>query len=185
MPSVVDFDSVAYNKKLTKKLNRFFHKKCTRNLIKKLGFISLLILLIYGIAATQIQLVLNATPSLPYKLFVLSKRSHPCLKIPSKDRFILFYKSEVGVSVVKQVKGLPGSEIHYDEQGRLWVDDFCVGKPHIALNVGKPVTAIQAGIIPPNFVFAYGSHDRSFDSRYAEFGLIPVRIIKGVGVALL
>ena len=185
MRSVVDFNVVAHNKQLAKHLTRFFYKKCTRSLIKKIGLIILIVALMYGIAVTHIQLVLNATPSLPHKVFVLSKRSHPSLTIPSKDRFILFYKAELGVSVVKQVKGIPGSVIHYDEQGQLWVDDFCVGKPHAASSAGKTVTAIQAGIIPPHHVFAYGSHDRSFDSRYAQFGLIPVGIIKGVGAAVL
>jgi conjugal transfer pilin signal peptidase TrbI len=181
MPLAADCNPIALNKQLVRKLQR----RSTRTFLKKMGFITLIVALTYGLAATQIQLILNATPSLPQKLFVLSKRTHPSLTLPSKDRFILFYKSQVGVNVVKQVKGVPGSVLHYDEQGRLWVDDFCVGKPHAASSVGKTVTAIQAGIIPPNFVFAYGSHERSFDSRYAEFGLIPVGVIKGVGVAVL
>ncbi len=181
MSSAVDFNVIAYNTQLVRTL----HKKSTLKIFKKIGFVTATAVLIYGIATTQIQPVLNATASLPHTLFVFSKRSEPYLKIPSKDRFILFYKPEVGMNVVKQVKGLPGSTLHYDEQGQLWVDDFCVGKPHEMSGVGRSVSALKSGVIPPNHVFAYGSHAQSFDSRYAEFGLIPVGIIKGVGVAVL
>jgi conjugal transfer pilin signal peptidase TrbI len=181
MPLAADFNVITYNRQLV----NAFKKKCPKPLLKKIGFSLFLIFMIYGLAVSQIQLALNVTPSLPHKLFVFSKRNTPSLKAPSKDQFILFYKPEMGIDVVKHVKGVAGSQIHYDEQGHLWVDDFYVGKPHATSSKGVPVTAIQAGVIPPNYVFAYGSHDRSFDSRYAEFGLVPVGIIKGVGVALL
>jgi len=181
------FNITTHNKKMTRQLKKHIKGfvKLPHRFVQKIGVITVTLFLVYGIAATQIRLVLNATTSLPHKLFVLSKRHHSSLTIPSKDRFILFYKPAIGTNVIKQVKGIPGSILSYDEQGRLWVDDFCVGKPHATSSSGKPVDAIQAGIIPPHFVFAYGSHERSFDSRYADFGLVPLDIIQGVGVAVL
>ncbi len=140
---------------------------------------------VYGFAASHIRFVLNATPSIPHKFFVLLRNVEPSFTIPKKDRYVLFDHSVVNTRVIKQVKGVPGSRIQYDAKGDLWVDEFCVGKPHTVSRTGQLIHAIKPGIIPEGYVFAYAPHDRSFDSRYEEFGLIPVQSIQGVGVAIL
>lgn len=155
------------------------------NGVKKLILISVVMGCFYGVAATHIRLVLNATPSIPYRLFVLLKRTESSATIPPKDRYVFFYHPLVQTNVIKQVKGVPGSSIRYDEKGQLWVDAFCVGKPHTTTQDGTSVKAIPPGVIPEGYVFVYAPHDRSFDSRYAAFGLIPVHMIQGVGVAVL
>ena len=43
---------------------------------------------------------------------------------------------------------------------------------------GKSYSPIQSGTIPEGYVYVCGSHPDSFDSRYAEFGLIRVENIR-------
>ena len=153
--------------------------------VKKRIIICVIIASLYGLAMTHVRFVLNATPSIPYKFFVLLKRTEFSIILPAKERYISFYHPVVQTRVIKQVKGVSGSRLHYDEKGYLWVDDFCVGKPHTTTRDGKELHATKPSIIPEGYVFTYAPHDQSFDSRYEEFGLIPVHLIQGVGVAVL
>ena len=194
-----------YNNDYQKKVEAILRRKPVRRLLNKIGFITIFVSVLYWVAYTQIQIVLNATPSLPQKVFVFSKERpnlessvaptafgalawlHPWSSMSElkKNRFVLFVHPNLNTRIIKQIKGVPGSILRYDQQGQLWVDDFCVGKPHATSREGKPVSAIRSGVIPNGFVFAYGSHDRSFDSRYQDFGLVPLNQILGVGVALI
>ena len=162
-------------------LARFYNK----SFFWKVGLVTLAGVLVYKLASTHIQLVLTATPSLPYRLFVLSKRDEPSLVVPQNGSYILFYNDFTKTKVLKQVRGIPGSRVHFDTFGQLWIDDFYVGRPHEFSSDGKRVHPFKAGIIPKGYVFVYASHDRSFDSRYEEFGLVSIESILGVGVAVL
>ncbi len=156
-----------------------------RNHLKKTGGILVGVMLIYGIASHTLTFVLSATESLPYRFFVLQKRSMPSLQCPKKGAYVLFRHLEMNIPVIKQVKGIPGSIVRFDEHNHLWVDDFCVGTVHATSITGKPVTPIKEGAIPQGYVFGYATHERSFDSRYQEFGLIPIESVQGSGIAVL
>jgi type IV secretory pathway protease TraF len=153
--------------------------------LKKMGGVLVGLMLIYGIASHTLTFVLSATESLPYRFFVLQKRSGPSSHCPKKEAYVLFRHLGMDIPVIKQVKGIPGSIVRFDDQGQLWIDDFCVGKVHTTSITGKPVTPIKEGLIPPGYVFGYATHERSFDSRYQEFGLIPIESIQGSGIAVL
>ena len=47
---------------------------------------------------------------------------------------------------------------------------------------GKPLTPISATSVPEGYVFVAGDHPNSFDSRYEEFGLVPIEKIWGKAV---
>lgn len=47
---------------------------------------------------------------------------------------------------------------------------------------GKPLTPISAAIVPEGYVFVAGDNPNSFDSRYEEFGLVPIEKIWGKAV---
>ena len=68
---------------------------------------------------------------------------------------------------------------------RMWVDDFCIGTVRDTTSTGKPLSALKESIAPPGYVFVYATHERSFDCRYREMGLLPVSAIKGLGIALI
>lgn len=43
---------------------------------------------------------------------------------------------------------------------------------------GKPLTPIEPGLIPDDYVYVWAPHPESFDSRYADIGLIHLSRIK-------
>jgi conjugal transfer pilin signal peptidase TrbI len=163
----------------------FLNSKKGRTLIKQMILTAVVIGVLYGSAATQVRFVLTATPSLPNRFFVLLKQNEAARTQPSLNRYALFYNPLVQTNVLKQIKGISGSTMRYDDKGHLWVDDFCVGIPRSHSSSGEPLESIAAGIIPEGFVFGYAPHPKSFDSRYANFGLVPITSITGVGVAIL
>ena len=162
--------------------SRFFLQ---RNIFKKAVLILFCVMVFYGMATHTMLFVLNTTESLAYSFFVLKFRPEPSKVCPSKDSYVLFRHAWMAAIIIKQVKGVPGSILRFDEHNHLWVDDFCVGKIHATSSTGKPVTPIKAGVIPKGYVFGYATHDRSFDSRYQEFGLIRIESIQGAGIAVL
>ena len=153
--------------------------------VKEAIFILLGLMLVYGYCAHSFIIVANTTESLPYRFFVLNKHAIPRTTVPQKDRYVLFTHEKTNISMIKHVKGVPGSTIRLDAHRNLWVDDFCVGVVRDTTSTGKPLSPIHARIVPEGFVFVYATHERSFDSRYQEMGLVPISAINGVGIALL
>lgn len=49
---------------------------------------------------------------------------------------------------------------------------------------GKPLTPIFAASVPEGYVFVAGDNLNSFDSRYEEFGLVPMEKIWGKAIAV-
>ena len=47
---------------------------------------------------------------------------------------------------------------------------------------GYPLTPINHKIVPEGYLFVAGDHPRSIDSRYEEFGLVPVEKVWGKAV---
>jgi len=47
---------------------------------------------------------------------------------------------------------------------------------------GQALTALPIQIVPEGTLFVVGDHPRSFDSRYEEFGLVPVEKVWGKAV---
>jgi conjugal transfer pilin signal peptidase TrbI len=83
----------------------------------------------------------------------------------------------------KRVLGIPGDHIVHNKNGIT-----VIPQESYLLSVldktskGKPLKPISVGIIPEGTLFVAGDNPRSFDSRYAEFGLVPKEKIWGKGV---
>lgn len=109
------------------------------------------------------------------------------LSLKEKTRTLMIIPKTIQMTIpmIKQVKGVPGSRLYQDAQNKLWVDDFCVGTIRKTTSTGKPLSPITASVVPEGYVFVYASHDRSFDSRYQEMGLVPIVAIQGSGIAIL
>ena len=160
------------------------HLKIDWPTVKKIGCILLGLMLVYGYCSHTFILVMNTTKSLPYQFFVLKKQGCPCAETPQKDTYVLFTHAKTQISMIKQVKGVPGSVIRLDAFKKLWVDDFCVGVVRETTSTGKPLSPINERLVPPGSVFVYATHERSFDSRYQEMGLVPISAIQGTGMAI-
>ena len=105
---------------------------------------------------------------------------------PQKGSYTCVHSPWYGGTVVKKIVGVAGDTLSYDIEGNLWVGcNLKVGKPKKKSKDGKILTPIEAGVIPKGMVFVAGNHERSFDSRYQELGLIPERDLQGKVIALL
>ncbi len=80
----------------------------------------------------------------------------------------------------KRVLGLPGDQI-VQKEGTLEVGSHTL--PLLTqIKEGQPLTPLSITTIPEGYVFVSGDHLRSFDSRYKEFGLVPMEKIYGKAV---
>lgn len=86
-----------------------------------------------------------------------------------------------GRNFAKRVVGLPGDRIEI-EGDQLHVAGHANLKVHVKSLSGKDLHPTKAHEIPEGYIFVAGDHDRSFDSRYQEFGLVPLAEVWGKAV---
>lgn len=87
--------------------------------------------------------------------------------------------------LAKRVLGLPGDQIQKEEN-----TIKVVPQTHQPLllplldqtSQGEVLMPLSLAVIPEGYVFVAGDHPKSFDSRYEEFGLVPIEKIKGRAV---
>ncbi len=130
--------------------------------------------IVIGFIQGQFQLIVNTTSSLPQPYFIQLKSF-----TPKVGDYTLTWNGWTGRYVIKQIIGQAGDQLSYDDKGSLWLEGYKVGKPHPTTRDGKPLTPIPAGTIPEGHVFLYAPASRSFDSRYQEFGLVPLIALQG------
>lgn len=93
-------------------------------------------------------------------------------------------------SISKRIFGLPGDRISRDKEGiKIASQDLDLKNSdpkHFPLlektSKGEPLTPLVIQVIPHGYVFVAGDNARSFDSRYEEFGLVPLDKIWGKSV---
>ena len=127
-----------------------------------------------GLCQDAVQLIYNTGGSLPQSYFLQLKY------LPARvGHYTQIWHKTVGVYVVKKIIGQAGDKLWYDDKKFLWLNKTQVGKLYSHRKDGSPLTPISPGVIPKGYVFLYASHERSFDSRYQEFGLIPQKALQG------
>lgn len=109
--------------------------------------------------------------------------------IPDRGQLIVFKNPDQHIysptsRFVKYLRGLPGDRLEI-----LGEKVFVNGKLMALANTlgpdGKPLAPLSFnGVIPPKKYLALGTAADSFDSRYADFGLIDEEKILGTGHAL-
>lgn len=86
----------------------------------------------------------------------------------------------------KRVVGLPGDQIIRNKtQLTLKAQNgaFSITLPLLTkTKEGRPLTPLSLDVVPEGYCFVIGDHPRSFDSRYEEFGLVPMEKIYGKAV---
>ncbi len=88
------------------------------------------------------------------------------------------------VPYLKTVRGVPGMAVTVGQDGTAFIDGVAVGRAKTHALDGRPLEAIEPGVIPPGHYFLHADHPDSHDSRYAEIGLVPRARILGRAVAL-
>ena len=117
-------------------------------------------------------LVINKTPSIPYKL---------CLQFfnvePKKgDLCAIDFR---GKKLLKYLVGTEGSKIR-NINDVIFVDGKRIGRAEKS----KFLTPVKNGEIPAGQAFLAGTHLDSLDSRYKEFGLVKISDIRGKIIGL-
>lgn len=151
----------------------------------------LLVLGVISQLSNYVGLVYSNTNSLPYHLFLHLKQLEP-----QRGQYTCFNSPWYGGRVIKKVTGMGGDILIYDQKGNLWVKTVAVnslwlrrqlkiGKAKKHSKDGRLLTPIKPEIIPKGMVFVSGEHERSFDSRYEELGLVSVKDLQGRLIALV
>lgn len=150
-----------------------------------------LVLGIVAVISKQVGFVYSKTNSLPHHFFLQLKRVNPL-----RGHYTCFHSSWYGRQVIKKVVGMEGDTLSYDHSGNLWINvlstsslwvgrQFKIGKPKKQSKDGRVLTPIKPGVIPKGMFFISGEHERSFDSRYEEFGLVSAKNLQGRLIALV
>lgn len=122
-------------------------------------------------------LTINMSESLDGKVFLIIKSyGHP-LEFQRND-YIAFIHPWVPGLLIKQIKGLPG-DIIIHVNNKAFVNEEFIGPILTMSHDQRTLTPGTQGIIPQGSYFVTGEHERSFDSRYAEVGLLTNETIYG------
>lgn len=125
----------------------------------------------------------NHTESLDNHVFLVLKN-----KIPTHGDFVVFQKSTDGIlsdgtQFIKKISGISGDLIEHKNE-KVYINHYELGEVKPCTQSGKPLRPGYAGIIPDEFYFVYTPHPHSFDSRYAQLGLIHESEIIGIATPL-
>lgn len=90
----------------------------------------------------------------------------------------------------KRVIGIPGDKILHTKEGIKIKSAKTDGETYLSKALlplketsrGKALTPLTSSVVPEGYVFVAGDNPHSFDSRYEEFGLVPIEKIWGRGV---
>ena len=149
--------------------------------LRRHWLIATLVLLLY--VAAKHWLWVNVTPSLPYRLVWLDYGAQPQRGELMVYRFSGQPLPDMGyldgVPFFKRVAGVPGDRIEVEDRV-VRVAGVRVGyaKPHT--RQGQRLDPIAAGVVPEGYLFGQADSDDSFDSRYAQSGLVPMTRVVGV-----
>lgn len=121
----------------------------------------------------------NVSASLPWSVARIEYG-----RVPARGDYMIYrYRGDLpglpSHTFFKRVAGVAGDTIRV--VGRtVWVDDRLIGVAQAMTHAGIVLAPIAPGVIPQGYLFAQGDNPASFDSRYAEEGLVPVDSVLGV-----
>lgn len=144
------------------------------------GFLSVIMSFLFIVwAKGQIAIIYSETDSLPYHYFLAFKTIKP-----KKGHYTMCECPWYEGKVIKEIAGVSGDEIIYDADGNIHVGGILVGVLKEQTHDGRVLTPLKVSVIQDGFIFLKGDHERSFDSRYAEMGLVSDIMLEGrlVGV---
>lgn len=127
-----------------------------------------------GIVSNNVHIIVNRTESLPYKVFIQWVK-----ETPKSGDYTLVFNAFHGGYLIKQIIGKEGDVLSYDKDKNLFIIKKQIGKIVSQTSDGRELHALTERLIPKNHVFLYASHERSFDSRYQEVGLVHKSRLEG------
>lgn len=126
---------------------------------------------------------INASPSLPERVFLIRKGT-----LPAAGEFVAFRWAgggpyRAGVTFVKILAGVPGDTVTRTDR-EFFVNARAVGTAKRVSRTGTPLEPGPIGILPPDRYYVRAPHPDSLDSRYALTGWIAREQIIGRAYAL-
>jgi len=126
---------------------------------------------------------INTSPSLPHRLYVILKQSHPVKGALVAFRWHGGGPYRPGVTFVKILAGIPGDTVTRIDRD-FFVNGRPVGTAKPRSRSGAPMHLGPQGILPPGLYYVYAPHPDSLDSRYALTGWIAQPQIIGRAYAI-
>ena len=152
-----------------------FYRKTMKGLLAFLcAFLSL------GILSQYINIVINHSDSVPYKIFLNFTQ-----QTPQTGDYTLIFNHFYQGNIIKRIIGKEGDFITYDKDKILYVGHQKIGRIQSETSFGKHLTPIENKRISKDFVFLYSPHEKSFDSRYQEVGLVHKKDLQGLLVPVI
>ena len=136
----------------------------------------------------RMPILVNWTPSLPYHVALMQYR-HPAVQ--RGDLIVFAFAGEAqahypglrGQPFFKQVRGVPGDVVTVLDRA-VFVNGEAVGLAKTHAYDGHPLAPIAPVVIPPGHFYVQGIGPHSFDSRYAESGLVRAEQVVGIVVPM-
>jgi conjugative transfer signal peptidase TraF len=154
------------------KLTSFF------SLHKKLGILMIvgtpLLVSFLMSACLGYRVLINTSTSLPHTFYITNPKQVPV----KRGDYIAFNHPASPKIIVKRVIGIEGDDILKTAHS-VYIKG-CERKLFLKekRSDGSVLTAVNADVVPEKTFFVAGSHHGSFDSRYQEFGLIPLAQVR-------
>jgi conjugal transfer pilin signal peptidase TrbI len=148
--------------------------------LRRYWICALTVVLVYGLA--QHWLYVNWTSSLPYRLVWVEYDAQPGFGDLMVYRFEgrPFHDEDLsGLRFFKRVAGVAGDRITVVDR-EVAVAGRTIGYAKVRTRTGEPLDPIAAGVISPECYFAQSDSADSFDSRYAQAGLVRADQVIGV-----
>jgi len=143
----------------------------------------LLAIIAAGLFQTHYAFGLNASPSLPQRLFLIHKGERPQLGQYVAFRWPGGGPYPAGVTFVKMIVGMAGDRI--TRVGReFFVNGTAVGRAKTVSRRGVPLEPGPTGVLPAGRYYVRAPHPDSLDSRYRLTGWVLQAQIIGRAYAL-
>lgn len=147
----------------------------------------LVLLIADRLVAPHYRLAFNESDSLPGTVFLVKAGVLPRCG-PTMGEYVQIQMRRdarwySGMRLLKVAKGCPGDRIRIEGR-KVYINGWLAGEAVPALEDGTPMVTVSAGVIPDGHYYLWASHPSSFDSRYAEFNVIPDRQIIGTATRI-
>jgi conjugal transfer pilin signal peptidase TrbI len=140
---------------------------------------------LYVAAASLLKIGINATESLPQRVFLVKKYDRD--KFQRGDLVSFVWHGGIypkGLDFVKIVAGVPGDTVTIDGR-KIYINGALVAVAKERSKKGLPLEVGPSGVIPPGRLFVLTNHPDSLDSRYAITGWINTQAVIGKAIPLL
>ena len=126
---------------------------------------------------SRYEFAVSPLPSLPYRYYLIQK-GVAIRPEAGKPTYISFRHPGYAHDLIKVIQGQSGDIVSV-QGNTVYINDRACGVIAPKDSQGKELQPIHEQRIPEDYYFVMGTHPHSFDSRYADFGLVHLSQIRG------